>query len=98
MHTTSVTIDTILPRMSSHGRTALAEADIVIAVDNATQREYTVYGTPALESTISMKSLTAMHVVRVLFDFDSHQLEELTSIVRRVKGLDAQSSVAPHKL
>ena len=88
MQTTTITIDSILPRLSPQGREALATADIVIAVDNRSQREFTVYGTPALESTTSIKSLSAMQVARVEFEFDRRHLEQLTAIVRRVKGLD----------
>jgi hypothetical protein len=90
VQTTSVTIDSILPQLSSHARTALASADIVIAVDDRSQREFTIYGMPPLESTISMKQLSAMQVVRIPFEFDSHRLDELTALVRRVKGLDAR--------
>ncbi len=90
MHMTSVTIDSILPRLTSHGRAALGAADIVIAVDNGSQREFTVFGTPALESTSSLKKLSAMQVARVLFDYDSQQLAELTAVVRGIKGLDAR--------
>lgn len=88
MHTIAITVDTILPRLTAQGRTALSDADIVLAVDNRSQQEYTVFGTPALEGTISMKSLSAMHIARILFDYDCQQLEELTAIVRSVKGLD----------
>ncbi len=89
MHTTLVTIDTIFPQLTSHGRAALAAADIVIAVDDRSQREFTVYGMPPLESTVSMKQLSAMQVVRIPFDYDGGRLDELTALVRRVKGLDA---------
>jgi len=89
VQTTSVTIDSIFPQLTSHARAALAAADIVIAVDDRSQREFTVYGMPPLESTISMKQLSAMQVVRIPFEFDSRRLDELTALVRRVKGLDA---------
>lgn len=91
MHTVSITLDSIVPQLSSHARTALAAADIVLAVDNRTQNEFTVFGTPALESTMSLTSLTAMQVARVLFDYDCRQLEQLSRIVRRVKGLDSSA-------
>lgn len=97
MHTVSITLDSIVPQMSSHARTALAAADIVLAVDNRTQNEFTVFGTPALESTMNLKSLSAMQVVRVVFDYDCRQLEQLSRIVRRVKGLDTSAgAVARH--
>ncbi len=88
MHTVSLTLDSILPQLSSQARAALAAADIVLAVDNRTQNEFTIYGTPALESTTSLKSLSAMQIARILFDYDCRQLEQLSRVVRRVKGLD----------
>jgi hypothetical protein len=91
MQTVSITLDSIVPQMSSHARAALAAADIVLAVDNRTQNEFTVFGTPALESTMNLKSLSAMQVARVLFDYDCGQLEQLSRIVRRVKGLDSST-------
>lgn len=94
MQTTTVTIDSIFPQLSSQGRAALAAADIVIAVDDRDQREFTIYGMPPLESTISMKQLSAMQVVRIPFEYDSRRLDELTALVRRVKGLDAQPTSA----
>jgi hypothetical protein len=94
VQTTTVTIDSIFPQLSSQGRAALAAADIVIAVDDGNQREFTIYGMPPLESTISMKQLSAMQVVRIPFEFDSRRLDELTALVRRVKGLDGQPASA----
>jgi hypothetical protein len=91
MHTISITFDSIVPQLSSHARVALAAADIVLAVDNRTQNEFTVFGTPALESTMNLKSLSATQVVRVLFEYDCQQLEQLSRIVRRVKGLDSSA-------
>lgn len=91
MHSVSITLDSILPQLSSHARATLAAADIVLAVDNRTQNEFTVFGTPALESTMNLKSLSAMQVARVLFDYDCQQLEQLSRIVRRVKGLDSSN-------
>ena len=98
MQTVSITIDSILPSLSSHARAALAAADIVLAVDNRTQNEFTVFGTPALESTMNLKSLSAMQVARVLFDYDCQQLEQLSRIVRRVKGLDSSSGAIAQRV
>jgi hypothetical protein len=69
-------------------RAALAEADVIIAVDSATQREFTVYGRPSLESTTSLKKPTAMRTVRVRVDCASGELEKLLDLVRAVKGHD----------
>ena len=90
MQTISVTIDSIFRQLTSQARAALAAADIVIAVDERSQREFTIYGMPALESTTSLRRLSAMQVVRIPFEYDAHRLDELTALVRRVKGLDAQ--------
>jgi hypothetical protein len=81
-----IPIDTILPEPTAAARTALVEADVIIAVDLASQREFTVFGTPALESTMSLRKLSAMRVVRVSFDGSNKELEMLMAVVRRVKG------------
>jgi len=52
-----------------------------------TLREFTVFGTPALESTITMKKPSAMQVVQVPLDFNNGELEELAQLVRELKGL-----------
>jgi hypothetical protein len=69
-------------------RQLLAEADVIIAVDAATQREFTVFGSPSLESTVSLKKPTAMRTVRVTINCRSGELEKLLESVRAVKGRD----------
>lgn len=99
MRTKSFTIASILPRMTSEARAALLAADIIIAVDQRSQREFTVFGMPPLESTTSLKSLSAMQVVRVTLDCDNPHLEQLTALVNSVKLLDrnaGDSQSAPH--
>lgn len=94
MQTTSIAMDEILPRLDAQTRETLASADVIVGVDNRTQREFTVFGMPALESTTSIKKLSAMRVVRVVLDCDKEHLEHLTSLVRRLKGLDEQPHVS----
>ena len=69
-------------------RELLSEADVIIAVDAASQREFTVFGSPSLESTVTLKRPTAMRTVRVTVDCRSGELEKLIELVRTVKGRD----------
>ena len=84
-----ITIESLGPTLSDELRAALAQADIIIGVDAAAEREFTVFGTPSLESTITMKKPSAMQVVQVPLDFNSGELEELARLVREIKGLRA---------
>ena len=93
MQTTSVKMDEIVPRLDAETRESLVSADIIVGVDQRTQREFTVFGMPALESTTSIKKLSAMRVVRVMLDCEKEHLEHLTSLVRRLKGLDEHPHV-----
>jgi hypothetical protein len=74
-------------QLTEDSRALLAEADVIIGVDQVTLREFTVFGTPALESTITMKKPSAMQVVQVPLDFNNGELEELAQLVRELKGL-----------
>jgi len=85
----TITIDAIVPAPSARARAALAAADVIIGVDTASQREFTVFGTPALESTTSLKKLSAMRVVRVSLDCNNKELERLMALVRHIKGPEA---------
>ncbi len=67
-------------------REAIAKADVIIGVDTTTQREFTVFGCPSLESTTSLKRPSAMRTVRVTIDCRAGQLEMLLELVRAVKG------------
>jgi hypothetical protein len=67
-------------------RIAILRADIVIAVDVATQREFTVFGTPSFEETVRIGESVAMRTVRVEIDERLHQLDQLVDLVRTVKG------------
>ena len=82
----TIPIDAIVPAPSEEERAALVVADVIIGVDTASQREFTVFGTPALESTTRLDKLTAMRVVRVWLDCNNRELEKLMELVRRVKG------------
>lgn len=80
-------IESLGAKLTEDSRALLAEADIIIGVDLVTHREFTVFGTPSLESTITMKHPSAMEVVQVPLDFNSGELEELAQLVREIKGL-----------
>lgn len=84
----TIPIDMIVPEVTPAARAALVEADVIIGVDTMSQREFTVFGTPALESTASLKKLSAMRVVRVSLDCSSKELEKLMTLIRSVKGAD----------
>jgi hypothetical protein len=81
-----IPIDAILPSPSAAARAALAAADVIIGIDQASQRQFTVYGTPPLESTTNLKRLSAMRVVQVLLDCNNQELERLMAVVRQIKG------------
>jgi hypothetical protein len=66
-------------------RAELAAADVIIAVDARTEREFTVFGTPPLESTVSLKRPAAMRVVRVSIEATSAELQKLIALVRQIK-------------
>lgn len=80
-------IESLGSKLTEDARALLAEADVIIGIDQATQREFTVFGTPSLESTITMKKPSAMQVVQVPLDFNSGELEELAQLVREIKGM-----------
>lgn len=81
-----IPIEAIVPNPSAAARAALVKADVIVGVDKATQRRFTVFGTPALESTTSLKKLSAMRVMHVLLDYENKELDVLIAVVRRVKG------------
>ncbi len=89
MQTLTLALDALVPEPTGEAKAALAAADIVIGIDPSSSREFTVFGTPALESTTSLKKLSAMRVVRVTLPNGPVDLERLTVLVRRIKGLDA---------
>ena len=66
-------------------RVALAQADIITGVDMQTEEEFTVYGTPPLESTVSMKRPAAMQIVQVRIQ-GKRGLDELVELVQTVRG------------
>ena len=80
-------IDALGSKLDEDTRALVAEADVIIGVDRLTQREFTVFGTPSLESTVTIKKPTAMQVVQVSLDFETGELEELAAIVREIKGI-----------
>ena len=82
-----LTIESLGPRLDEPARAALVEADLIIGVDAATEREFTVYGMPSLESSVSIKRPSAMRTVRVLLDCKNGELEDLVAIVQAIKGL-----------
>lgn len=67
-------------------RNALAEADVVLGIDVSTQREFTVFGTPALEETIRLPSEQALRTLRVELSEPNSDLDKLTALVRILKG------------
>jgi hypothetical protein len=77
--------------LTAETRAVLAEADVIIGVDSVGQREFTIYGTPALEDSGSVKKPMALRTVRVVLD-QRHDLDELLALVQAIKGLKP-----PHK-
>jgi len=67
-------------------RSALLEADVIIGVDVASQRQFTVFGTPAFEETVRVGTDVAMHTVRVEIDEQAGELNRLVELVQSIKG------------
>jgi hypothetical protein len=84
----AITIESLKGKLTDEARAALAQADVIIGVDSCTQCEFTVFGTPPLESTVNFKRPMAMRLVRVLVDSGSGELEQLAALVRSMKGHD----------
>lgn len=81
-----ITIEAPGAEISDEARAALTEADIVTVVDVRTECEFTVFGTPPLESTQTLKRPAAMQVVQVRIDTAGGGLERLAKLVRDLKG------------
>ena len=64
-------------------------ADVVIGIDRQTEREFTVYGMPSLETTTLIRQPSAMQILRVIVDCNNQELDRLLVLVRDAKGLDS---------
>lgn len=87
----TLSIDALRPDLSAEARSTILEADVVIGIDLLSLREFTVFGTPALESTVTMKKPSAMRVVQVTLNCASGDLDQLAAIVRDIKGLKVRA-------
>ncbi len=72
--------------LSPDARAALAQADVIVGVDVATQREFTIFGTPAFEDTVQLGTEVAMNTVRVELDEVAGDLNRLVALVRAIKA------------
>lgn len=72
--------------LSPEARATLARAEVIIAVDVNTQREFTVYGTPSFEETVQIGRDVALDTVRVELDEAADDLEKLGMLVQTIKG------------
>jgi hypothetical protein len=72
--------------LSPEARAALARADVIVGVDVATQREFTIFGTPAFEETVQLDTDVAMNTVRVELDESAGELHKLVALVRAIKA------------
>lgn len=66
-------------------RAAIARADVIIGIDAASQNEFTVFGTPALEETVTLGKEVALRTLRVALNVDNGELEKLVGVVRAIK-------------
>ena len=82
----TTTIESLELPLTDNVRAVLADADAIIGVDVQTQREFTVFGIPPLESTVSFKKPSAMNIVRVCIDNKTSGLETLAALVSAIKG------------
>jgi hypothetical protein len=67
-------------------RAALAKAEVIIGVDIASQRQFTVFGTPSLDETVRMGEVQALDTVRIDLDAKAGELEKLAALVHEIKG------------
>ncbi len=85
--------DDLRPCCDAATRSAIADAEVVIAVDKVNQREFTVFGTPALEETVRFGKQVALPTVRIEFQGKPDRLEQIMSFVQAVKrGQDQLAS------
>ena len=80
------TIESLGPIPADDIRAAISDADVVIGVDIQTQREFTVFGMPPLDSSASFKKPSAMNIVRVCVDGKTAGLDALIALVSVLKG------------
>jgi hypothetical protein len=85
----NLSFDELVPSVSEKARAALVAADVVIGIDRDTDREFTIFGMPSLETTTLIRQPSAMQILRVLLDCNNKELDRLLVLVRDVKGLDA---------
>ena len=91
MATDTISIDAILGAPGAESQAApsrrlLVEADIVIGVDVASRREFTVFGTPPLEATAPSGAEQGLRMLRVTLDQLRGQLDQLAALVKILKG------------
>lgn len=80
------TIESLGLTLTDDLRAVLANADVIIGVDVQTQCEFTVFGIPPLESTVSFKKPSAMNIVKVRIDGNASELDALAKLVSAIKG------------
>ena len=67
-------------------RRLIRRAEVVIAIDTATQREHTLFGTPSFEETVRIGHDVALETLRIEIDESAGDLEQLSKLVQSVKG------------
>ena len=77
--------ENLRPNFDPETRAAIADAEVVLAVEKASQSEYTVFGTPALEETVRLGEEVALPTVRIEFRDLPGQLEKVMSLVQSIK-------------
>jgi len=77
--------ENLRPSFDPATRAAIADAEVVLAVEKASQSEYTVFGTPALEETVRLGEEVALPTVRIEFRDLPGQLEKVMSLVQSIK-------------
>jgi hypothetical protein len=86
-----VPIDSLLddaPRtdLACDPRDELSDADVIVAVDGATQQEFLIFGRETLQRIVDRGSAEARHVMHVGVDRESDDVERLCALVKAVKG------------
>ncbi|MBI3840174.1 MAG: hypothetical protein HY288_19810 [Planctomycetia bacterium] len=73
-------------RLSTGPRAALAKAEVIIGVDVPSQRQFTLFGTPALEESVQIGKRQALRTVRIEFNAQTGDLDKLVALIQLIKG------------
>jgi hypothetical protein len=74
------------PNSETDPRSALRAAEVIIGVDDRSDREFIVYGRNALEEKTRTSAADALRILKIRLDQNSAELQWLLTLVEAVKG------------